>query len=136
MAAGNRLPSAQGLSQVMTCAPAISIPVRRDRTLARFLPFVVFLAALMPGLYEFRHPAGFGFGQGYEMVAIARNLVSEGSFGNPNAPAVTGPTAANPPLYPLILAGLMKTCGTPGFAVAAIFANILINAWIAVLLLP
>jgi hypothetical protein len=121
----------------MTSAPAIAVPARRSgRTLERYLPLLLFLAAMMPGLYEFRHPDGFGFGQGYELASIARTLVTEGTLGNPNAPAVTGPTAANPPLYPLILAGLMKVCGTPGFAVAAIFGNILINAWIAVLLLP
>jgi hypothetical protein len=120
----------------MPSASALAIPARRDRTLAPYLPFALFLLALLPGLYEFRHPAGFGFGHGYEMVSSARTLATEGTLGNSFAPAVTGPTAINPPLYPLILAALIKWCGEPGFAVAAIFGNILINAWIAVLLLP
>src|SRR5215475_6206325 len=121
----------------MSSAPAMAFPAARSgRTLEHYLPLLLFLVALLPGLYEFRHPEGYGFGHGYEMVSIARNLVAQGTFGNPNAPAITGPTAANPPLYPLILAGLMKIFGSPGFAIAAIFGNILINACIAVLLLP
>jgi hypothetical protein len=108
-------------------------PVRSHRDVTRYLPWVLFLAALLPGVYEFRHPA-FGFGNGFELASIARTLVTEGTFGNPDLPAITGPTAANPPLYPLILAALMKVFGEPGFAVAAIFGNILINAWIAVLM--
>src|SRR5947209_3633203 len=97
---------------------------------------VLFVAVLLPGLCELGYPAGFGVGNGYEMAAIARNIVAEGTFGNPNAPAITGPTAANPPLYPLLLAGMMKAFGAPGYAVAAIFGNILVNAAIAVLMLP
>jgi 4-amino-4-deoxy-L-arabinose transferase-like glycosyltransferase len=121
----------------MSSASAMASPAARSgRTLERLLPFVLFLLALLPGLYEFRHPTGYGFGHGSEMVSIARDLIAEGTFGNPNEPAITGPTAANPPLYPLILAGLMKLFGTPGYAVAATFGNILINATIAVLLLP
>jgi hypothetical protein len=118
----------------MTSAPAIAVPAARSgRNLARYLPFVLFLVALLPGLYEFRHSA-FGFGRGFELASIARTLVQEGTFGNPDLPAITGPTAANPPLYPLMLAALMRLFGEPGWVVAANFANILINAWIAILM--
>jgi hypothetical protein len=104
-----------------------------DRLLAR-LAAALFLCGLIPGIYEFRHPVDFGFGQGFEMAAIARNLVDHGAFANPFEPAVTGPTAANPPLYPLILAGLMKVFGAPGFVRAAIWINMLLNAALAALM--
>jgi hypothetical protein len=75
------------------------------------------------------------FGKGYEMVALATNLVRSGSYANPFSVLATGPTAANPPLYPLLLALLFKIFPTADLAVfAATLGNILANAFTAVLL--
>src|ERR1700757_4685631 len=90
------------------------------------------LAAYVTGFYQLFHSAGTGFGRGFEMAAIARNLATHGSYANPFDPAITGPTALVPPLYPLFLAGLMAIFGlTPVMALVASCLNILVNALIA-----
>ena len=69
------------------------------------------------------------------MVSIARNLAATGTYGNPFPPAVTGPTAVVPPLYPVFLAGLIQLFGlSPLFVLVAELANVLANAWIAALM--
>ena len=91
----------------------------------------LFLAGFVQGAWDFRHPDGYGFGAGFEMVATARSLVATGVYGNPFEPHETGPTAANPPLYPILLAGLIKIFGEPGFVRVALLLNIVLNAAIA-----
>jgi hypothetical protein len=95
---------------------------------------VLFLCGLIPGIYEFRHPEGFGFGRGNEMAAIARSLAASGSFANPFEPFVTGATASNPPLYPIFLGVLLKFLGIGGAVILAALLNILLNAAVAALL--
>jgi predicted lipoprotein with Yx(FWY)xxD motif len=69
------------------------------------------------------------FGSGFEMVALAQNLVRHGSFGNPFAVLNTGPTAANPPLYPFLLALIIKVFRVPEIVVfIATLGNIIANA--------
>jgi len=69
------------------------------------------------------------------MASIARNLVATGTFGNPFPPAITGPTAVVPPLYPLFLAALIKLFGlSPLFVLVASLSNVLANALIAALM--
>ncbi len=95
---------------------------------------MLFAAGVLIGCYQAFLP-GFGFGRGNEMASIARNLVATGTYGNPFPPAVTGPTAVVPPLYPLFLAALMKLFGlSPLFVLVADLANVLANAWIAALM--
>jgi len=95
---------------------------------------MLFVAGLLIGCYQAFLP-GFGFGRGNEMASIARNLVATGTYGNPFPPAVTGPTAVVPPLYPLFLAALMKLFGlSPLFVLMADLANVLANALIAALM--
>ena len=95
---------------------------------------LLFLAGILIGSHQAFLP-GFGFGRGYEMASIARTLAATGTYGNPFAPAVTGPTAVNPPLYPLFLAFLMKLFGISPFSgLAAILANVLANALVAALM--
>ena len=95
---------------------------------------MLFLAGALIGCCQSFLP-GFGFGRGNEMASIARNLVATGTYGNPFPPAVTGPTAVVPPLYPLFLAALMKLFGvSPLFVLAADLANVLANALIAALM--
>ena len=95
---------------------------------------MLFVAGVIIGCYQAFLP-GFGFGRGNEMASIARNLTATGTYGNPFPPAVTGPTAVVPPLYPLFLAALMKLFGlSPLFVLAADLANVLANAWIAALM--
>jgi hypothetical protein len=93
------------------------------------------LAALLAGFYQFFHVMGAGFGHGFEMSAIARNLAERGTYGNPFEPMMTGPTALVPPLYPLFLAALIKISGSlVWMALLANGVNILANALIAVLM--
>lgn len=95
---------------------------------------MLFVAGLFIGCYQSFLP-GFGFGRGNEMASIARNLVATGTFGNPFPPALTGPTAVVPPLYPLYLAALMKLFGlSPLFVLVADLANVLVNALTAALM--
>jgi hypothetical protein len=95
---------------------------------------ILFGAGLLIGGYQAFRP-GFGFGRGNEMVSIARNLAATGTYGNPFPPAVTGPTAVVPPLYPVFLAGLIRLFGlSPLFVLVAELANVLVNAWIAALM--
>jgi hypothetical protein len=50
------------------------------------------------------------------MVNVAKNLARDGSFANPFTVLATGPTAHVAPLYPLVMAGLLKlTGGSPLF---------------------
>jgi len=93
------------------------------------------MAALVPGIIQLFHPTGFGFGQGFEMPSIARNLAEHGVYGNPFPPAETGPTAVVPPLYPLLLAALIKVLRAPALIVfGAMLGNILANALTAAIL--
>jgi hypothetical protein len=94
----------------------------------------LFVAGILIGCHQAFLP-GFGFGRGYEMASVARNLVATGTYGNPFLPAATGPTAVCPPLYPLFLAVLMKLFGiSPIFVLAADLPNVLANALVAALM--
>jgi hypothetical protein len=95
----------------------------------------LFLAAWIAGLGQFLFIGGYGFGRAYEMAAIGRSLAEHGTYANPFAPAITGPTALVPPIHPLFLAALLRIFRTAaGMHIAAVFANILANAAIAALL--
>src|ERR1700730_9406567 len=104
------------------------------RTFAVRPELALFLGALVPGLYFWFHPEGFGFGHGFEMASIAKNLVANGVYGNPFEPAITGPTAELPPLYPLFLAALIKIFREPMCGAAALLVNIVVNAMIDAML--
>lgn len=100
---------------------------------AEDISFLLFIAGGIAGLVQLLHPLAFG--AGYEMVAIARNVAEHGAFANPFYIANTGPTAVEPPLYPLFLAalmGLLKRQFLVVFAVAIanICANSLVAAWL------
>lgn len=72
---------------------------------------------------------------GAEMWILAKNLATRGAFANPFSTLATGPTANNPPLYPLILAGLMKVFRVPGLIyIASVLCAIIANAFTAALL--
>ena len=76
------------------------------------------------------------FGKGFEMVALAEHLAQTGAYANPFPVLDTGPTAANPPMYPLLLAALFKTFASKFVPLAAtlgvIFANAVTAAWLPV----
>ena len=96
---------------------------------------LLFIVGLVPGIYQLYHPVGLGLGPGREMVAIARNLVQEGSYGDSFRSMKTGPTAMNPPLYPLFLALCFRLFRNPIAATIAILAaNTIVNALIPALL--
>jgi hypothetical protein len=91
----------------------------------------LFAAGALVGLYQLRY-GPISFNTSNEMVSIAKNLAEHGSYANPNAVLETGPTAANPPLYPLYLALLMKILRNPvWFYWAAATSNIIANAFTA-----
>ena len=92
-------------------------------------------AAFGLGLYDFLGVGGFGFGHGYEMAAVAQSLAQHGTYANPFQPFITGPTALVPPLFPFLLAGLIRILGQPILVViAAVCLNIATDAFIAWLL--
>ena len=96
---------------------------------------VLFVAGLVPGIYQLYHPAGMGLGPGYEMPGIARNLVENGTYGDSFESLKTGPTANNPPLYPLFLALCIRVFRTPmPITTVILAANIIVNALIPALL--
>jgi hypothetical protein len=100
----------------------------------RHAALVLFLVALFSGCCQMFHP-GVGFGHGNEMASVARNFAATGNYSNPFLPAITGPTAIIPPLYPLYLALLIKLFGlSPLFVIVADLANMLVNALIAALM--
>lgn len=85
-------------------------------------------------LYGFLHGVlaalflpGANLGNHIESFAIARSLVETGSFANPYAPLHTGPTAHAGPLYPPLLAVLMRCFGASrlGLAFELVLANAL-----------
>lgn len=72
---------------------------------------------------------------GPEMVALASNLVHNGFYGNPSPILNTGPSAANPPMYPWILALLMITLRNMFvvrvvMVIGCILMNALTAAWL------
>jgi hypothetical protein len=97
--------------------------------------FMLFAIGLAPGFYQLSHPGGLNLGPGNEMAMEARNLVEEGIYGNSFRSMKTGPTATNPPLYPLFLALNIYLFRTPVIIVTAILiTNIIVNALAAALL--
>ena len=102
-------------------------------TLSPGLP--IFLLALFCGFFQLLFPAGFGFGPGWETVAIARELARTGAYADPFRAGASGATAVIAPLFPTWLAALLKVFGdTPAFAFAATLAAVIIQALHAALL--
>jgi hypothetical protein len=108
-----------------------------DRTHARRdsdLFFLFFAAGAIAGLAGMHGIVPFG--KGFEMCALAQNLAANGNYANPFGVLATGPTAANPPLYPLILATYIKLFhGSSLVFLAAVVGNLIANALSASLLL-
>src|ERR1700704_1142108 len=63
------------------------------------------------------------FSFGFEMGRIGRSLVTGGGFGSP-FDQYTGPTAWEPPLYPLLIAAVFKLCGIYTYTSAFILLTI------------
>ena len=98
--------------------------------------FALFAASLAFGAYQYFHPQGLSLGPGNEMVMEARTFVHEGTIGDPFRSMKTGPTATNPPLYPLFLAFCLWLYPTSSFhfITAVLVANLIANALAAALL--
>jgi hypothetical protein len=78
----------------------------------RLHPVLLFVLGAASALFYiplFGHSAA---GRGFEPIVIARAIAEGKGFSNPYGPLETGPTAHSPPVYPLLVAGLMKTAGT------------------------
>lgn len=95
---------------------------------------LLFLAAGLYGIFcAVQYPPQFG--PPTEMGNVAENLAKSGSFANPFFVLQTGPTAAIPPLYPFLLAGLMKVLNNSSLVYwAAILGCILADSCVAALL--
>lgn len=99
------------------------------------LSLALFVLGLLPGLYQALHADGIGLGPGYEMAVIARNVVDYGTYGDSFRSLKTGPTATNPPLYPLFLALCIKIFKSQLLSGTIIlFVNAVANALAAALL--
>ena len=104
-------------------------------------PLVIFGAAFVTRLASVVYVLSRRYGpellfQENEPSHIAAALVSGLGFSSPYAGAPTAPTAQQPPMYPLILAGIFKLFGicTVASAWAAVLVNVLAGAGTAVLL--
>jgi hypothetical protein len=96
----------------------------------------IFVLALACGLFQALFTGGFGFGSGWETVAIARELARSGAYANPFRVGPSGATAVIAPLFPVYLASLIRVFGdTPAFALAATAVAVLAQALHAALLL-
>jgi hypothetical protein len=92
------------------------------------ISFIFLLAGGVVGLYNMASTV-IPFGEGFEMVALANNLAHNGAYANPFQVLLTGPTAANPPLYPLLLAIIVKIFKAHALvSLAASICNIIANA--------
>ena len=98
--------------------------------------FALLAAGLAFGAYQYFHPEGLSLGPGNEMVTEARTLIREGTIGDPFRSMNTGPTATNPPLYPLFLAFCLWLYPSSSFyfITAVLIANLIANALAAALL--
>jgi len=95
------------------------------------LCFALFVIGAVVGLCQLQ-PSISRFSNNFEMVSIARNLAEHGCFANPEAILDTGPTAANPPLYPLYLSLFIRIFGMTNWVyLAAALSNIVANAFTA-----
>ena len=104
-------------------------------------PLFIFVAALATRLASATYILSSRFGPQLLFVRnepshIAAALVSGLGFSSPYAGAPNAPTAQQPPLYPLLLAGIFKLfgVGTVASAWTAVLVNVLAGAVTAVLL--
>jgi len=74
--------------------------------------------------YRFK-AIGDNFSFGFEMGRIGRSLATGGGFGNPFN-GYTGPTAWEPPLYPLLIAGVFQLFGI--YSQASAFILLTLNS--------
>jgi hypothetical protein len=129
------VPRAQQTGSAPTTPPSSGNTPERARASGWDWGLLLFAAALVPAVYQVFHPIGLNMGQGLEMPDIARSLAGHGVFGNPLRYLATGPTATEPPLYPLLLALIVKVCKTPQLVMSVvILGSTLANAFAAALL--
>jgi hypothetical protein len=124
------------MADLTTAAVPQSSLFRRWRARARtsFFWMVLLALALRLGLILFGQTYHFranddNFSFGYEMGRIGRSLALGQGFSSPfNEP--TGPTAWEPPLYPLLIAGVFKVFGiyTPASAFVLLTINSIFSA--------
>src|SRR3954451_14165488 len=88
----------------------------------------LFALGWLVGFLQMTHPAGWGFGQGFEMSAIARSLAANGTFADPFDPFVTGLTAVVPPLHPFVMGLVYRLVPGPSAGTVLSVANVLANA--------
>lgn len=75
------------------------------------IPVLLFSAAFIATSYQL---PTVRMGDGFETLAVARNLAEHGQFANPFRPRLTGPTAHVAPIYPAFLALLIWIFGNSG----------------------
>ncbi len=110
-----------------------NISHNREEQRLETLSFLLLVAGGVAGLVSM--PRVVPFGDGFEMVALAKNLAIHGTFADPFEVLKTGFTAANPPLYPFLLSLLIRIVGAGQLALLAVsVCTIVTNAVIASLL--
>jgi hypothetical protein len=97
------------------------------------ISFILFVLGGIIGLLNLHLVVPFG--EGFEMYGTAANLANHGAYANPFHALPTDPSAVCPPLYPFLLALLMKVLRLPALVLLAaslgnIFVNALTAAWL------
>jgi hypothetical protein len=97
------------------------------------ISLLLFLVAGLVGVLQVHYQGVVAWGD--EMINTAKNVADHGTFANPFLILSTGPTANNPPLYPLMVALLIKVLKLPRLVFyAAAMGSIEANAITAALL--
>jgi hypothetical protein len=103
----------------------------------RAVSVLLFIAACISVIFQMVAFHGTGYGPGWETVSIARSLAAGNGFSNPYAALPTGPTAHLAPLFPAMLAALLRVFGfTPSFVLASDILCIAAHALYCVLFIP
>ena len=101
----------------------------------RGVAVLLFTLAFIGAMVQLTQGEGVALGEGFETVAVARSLARNGTFADPFLAAPTGPTAHLPPLYPFLLAAVMRLLGDGlGFGITITMLNVVAQALNAALL--
>ncbi len=93
-------------------APSISPQAGTERTrVSVAVSWRWFALGCLGAAWQVLHLLRGGFGNGWEMLNVARTLAHGGSFGDPFMALPTGPTAMEPPGFPYLVSLLLRLFG-------------------------
>lgn len=97
------------------------------------LPLGLFVLGFLSAALQLGEDAAIG--PAFETVSVARNLAAGLGFSNPFQPLPTGPTALIPPVYPALMAGVIRLFGYGGgFVTVMVVLQLVLNGIQAALL--